>query len=545
MRSGAFISYSHKDKDWLDQLEVMIDPLKQIGLNIWSDTSIEPGSKWLQDISEALERATVAVLLVSPDFLTSKFIREYELPRLLDASKGLTILCVPVRPCMHEKTPIGAYHFVRSPASPLSKLSGRYQREKALKEIGQIIEKALNGNLQGSFNPQSDSLAISLASLTSPSAAQHPLATLGKCVAQLDPTIIHASFQQAFSRCYPSEALSCRYPDFPASGRVDWSVLLAYFGDGRGIEPELLSVWQQILAQPLDLAVSRQVPLALVLRQTGKTPDASHYAYATFVHQWGNGGYVPAGENGSLVIANGEDGLANGEDAVGKVAEILDRLLMSVRDQPVKPMVEIFAPLSLLEVAWLELLKVSDDWENRIPLREAMPFTIRSSDRLRMANKLPGLKDKHGQLLAGLGEWIPPDVVWDPSQLQAKHDDERLVALRCHESVPEAIDRERWLQAVVSSMVPLALWPVKGVELKESDLRDCLRELDLSAEESPSTADSVSPPADRPICPDLDALPRKRWQAQFTCPSLRQLNLLMETPDRLPLQAVLVAHSST
>ncbi|MFN9991229.1 MAG: hypothetical protein ACK549_13435, partial [Cyanobacteriota bacterium] len=198
--------------------------------------------------------------------------------------------------------------------------------------------------------------------------------------------------------------------------------------------------------------------LALVLREAEKTPTSTRYAYSTFTHQGGGASYEPAGDDGWLEIGDGED-------AIDQVAEVVDRLLAGVRDWPLQPLVEIFAPLSLLEVNWLERFQVNNDWGERILLVEEAPFTIRSSDRLRMGNKLSGLKAKLGRLQSGQGQWVPPEAVLDPRRLQAIHANDRLVALRCPAPHSEARPRELWLKAVLSSMVPLALWPVKGSTL--------------------------------------------------------------------------------
>ena len=76
-RSGIFISYSHDDRDWLDRLRTHLAPyVRGEGLDLWDDTKTAPGTDWAIEIDNAIGRARVAVLLVSPECLASNLALE-------------------------------------------------------------------------------------------------------------------------------------------------------------------------------------------------------------------------------------------------------------------------------------------------------------------------------------------------------------------------------------------------------------------------------------------------------------------------------------
>src|SRR4051794_40318376 len=90
----VFVSYSHKDQKWLDRVRVHLRPSVREGLlDLWDDSRINAGADWRAEITNALSRARVAILLVSADFLASDFIIHEELPPLLDgaATNGVVI----------------------------------------------------------------------------------------------------------------------------------------------------------------------------------------------------------------------------------------------------------------------------------------------------------------------------------------------------------------------------------------------------------------------------------------------------------------------
>lgn len=140
---NVFLCYSHRDADFLQRLIVHMKPLeKQGSLNLWVDTKLRAGDNWKEEIFRALDKATVAVLLVSADFLASDFINDHELPTLLQtaATKGTRILPLIVRPCGFYRTPIlKDFQTVNGDRVPASELSPS-KREQLYEDLMQQLE---------------------------------------------------------------------------------------------------------------------------------------------------------------------------------------------------------------------------------------------------------------------------------------------------------------------------------------------------------------------------------------------------------------------
>lgn len=145
-RTKIFISYSHRDKDWLARLQVHLKPLeREYELDIWDDTKIVPGSKWRDDIEQAVASAKVAVLLVSADFLASDFIGSDELPSLLSAAEkdGAIILPLILSPSRFVMTKgLNQFQSLNDPSTPLIGLP-RSEQEAVLVRSTTIIESSL------------------------------------------------------------------------------------------------------------------------------------------------------------------------------------------------------------------------------------------------------------------------------------------------------------------------------------------------------------------------------------------------------------------
>ena len=141
----VFISYSHKDKEWLERLQITLKPLiRNNPIRVWDDTKIRPGKLWKKEIEQALHDADIAILLVSPNFLASDFITDREVPAFLEKAqtKGLKIIWIPVSDCLWTETEISNYQAAHDPSQPLDSLS-QSGVNKALVAICREIKTAL------------------------------------------------------------------------------------------------------------------------------------------------------------------------------------------------------------------------------------------------------------------------------------------------------------------------------------------------------------------------------------------------------------------
>ena len=144
----VFVSYSHQDADWLKRIRKFLDPLEQRGLlNIWADTEIQVGAQWLDVIRKALESANVALFLVTQDFLSSAFIRNEELAKLLAKAQeqGLLVIWIAVKSSTVDDTLLAKFQAANDPKFPLASLT-EAQQDQVLVEIYEKIKKVALAN---------------------------------------------------------------------------------------------------------------------------------------------------------------------------------------------------------------------------------------------------------------------------------------------------------------------------------------------------------------------------------------------------------------
>lgn len=151
VRSSVFISYAHADqgkRKWRERLRIF---LSQFGaeLDVWDDSRIATGAQWRTEIDIALKRARVAVLLIGPSFLGSKFINDDELPPLLKAAvaEGVIVLPLITNYCSYEKTALGKFQAFNDPKKPLEAME-LSEQNRTLQQFAERIDDNLRRSIE-------------------------------------------------------------------------------------------------------------------------------------------------------------------------------------------------------------------------------------------------------------------------------------------------------------------------------------------------------------------------------------------------------------
>jgi len=130
---NIFISYSHLDKEYKEEVEKSLQGLKHVfpdmDFDFWADDRIKPGQDWENEIKEALDSAGVAILIASRNFIASKFIMNTEVPKIIQNAEtnGTLVLTLVAGESMLNKTSIGKFQWVNSPHEPLKALKPHEQ----------------------------------------------------------------------------------------------------------------------------------------------------------------------------------------------------------------------------------------------------------------------------------------------------------------------------------------------------------------------------------------------------------------------------------
>lgn len=158
---NIFISYARKDKEYLDEIVKQFSPFERSGaVTLWYDDKIEPGSRWSEEIEQAIRDADIFVMLVSEEYIHSEycFDKEANLAKALHDDGKLAIVPVYIRSVALEKLWISDLQILPSLKEPVASVA---DRSATLKDIcTRIAEMDVHGQSAAKVIDEDDSIQL-------------------------------------------------------------------------------------------------------------------------------------------------------------------------------------------------------------------------------------------------------------------------------------------------------------------------------------------------------------------------------------------------
>jgi parallel beta-helix repeat protein len=142
-----FFSYSHKDEELRDELEKHLSILKHRGLiSAWHDRKIVAGEEWNGKIDEHLNSAQIILLLISSDFLASKYCYGTELKRAMERHDTGEARIIPIilREVHWKGSPFSKLEALPTDGEPVK--DGNWRSiDAAFRDVTEGLEKVITG----------------------------------------------------------------------------------------------------------------------------------------------------------------------------------------------------------------------------------------------------------------------------------------------------------------------------------------------------------------------------------------------------------------
>lgn len=140
---NLFYSYAHEDEKYRIKIVKALTPLKHKDLIAeFHDRKISAGKEWEDEIDINLEKSSIILLLISIDFLASKYCIDKEMTRALEKHKDGLVSVIPIilRPCDWRDSPFKILQALPRDGKPISKWRNR---DEAYTDITRNIKKVV------------------------------------------------------------------------------------------------------------------------------------------------------------------------------------------------------------------------------------------------------------------------------------------------------------------------------------------------------------------------------------------------------------------
>jgi TIR domain len=144
----VFLSYSHKDDELREELSSHLSGLAhQKLIEPWHDRNIDAGGGWASEIDQNLARAEIILLLVSSDFINSRYCYSIEMREALARHEAKEVQVIPViiRACDWQRSPLGKLQAIPRDNQAVASNRDKYARDQpwlqVVKEIGKVAQQ--------------------------------------------------------------------------------------------------------------------------------------------------------------------------------------------------------------------------------------------------------------------------------------------------------------------------------------------------------------------------------------------------------------------
>jgi len=145
----VFISYSHRDEDYKDELNKRLKPYESRNIiEVWDDRDLIAGQNWHDEINKSLKTANVILYLVSPDFMASDYINDVELSQVMDRHVRGEQVLVPIiiRPSDLSMLDISKFQASPKNAKPISSWA---DKDEAWMDVTKSLSKLFSAIKDG------------------------------------------------------------------------------------------------------------------------------------------------------------------------------------------------------------------------------------------------------------------------------------------------------------------------------------------------------------------------------------------------------------
>jgi formylglycine-generating enzyme required for sulfatase activity len=147
----VFLSYSHQDDELRQELSSHLSSLAhQKLIEPWHDRNIDAGSEWASEIDQNLAMAEIILLLVSSDFINSRYCYSIEMKEALARHEAKSVQVIPViiRDCDWTRSPLGQLQAIPRDNQAVASNRDKYARDKpwlqVVKEIAKVAQQIMD-----------------------------------------------------------------------------------------------------------------------------------------------------------------------------------------------------------------------------------------------------------------------------------------------------------------------------------------------------------------------------------------------------------------